>query len=613
MKRASISLCLACITFATGCASKTSESAAVEPTETAEASNQVAGDGGLDDEPPLMDAIEKIQIAVRAYHLDLLLETIQRQSKRWTGMSLRLDRMAVAMINGEASPDEIDFGGLISVDAAYPQPGQQSRPEDLEFRSFTPSNNPRALIEAGGAMQPLGDGLWRLQVDEEFSMLVREEAQGVTVATDLPGLDRALSEHNNPEVLDPRFQLQVEVTNFPRDSIDPSALLNFGDLRDLKTVSKIVQELTGLRLQLGVQRDSSERDNTVRFVGRASAPYESLGLSPLGPSLTAPSALATKLPANAIVGGVLSLSNATPAIQELNAIVRELEDVPPPFDEAVEGAVDALRRILRAIRGEVAFSVYLTKKREIAVILAAQTPDVDASRDAVRALMLEVERVLKTHIALVGEDPNERYSASFKPDGLGFAKARADILAIDLSKAMTEDFGRSSTIVLGKKRNRVEFLSYVEGDASLIAFGPGARTIMSDYLRGLQRARASSLESLGGLGVARDLTGGCQLCVTINPHEVAKLFTVIDKLQPRPAKRLVPLHEIVKRRALDAEISLGATLSPQHAALGISLPGALVAPSDEVIRLTLELLASDDEHEVQEEESLKGNAYEGAN
>jgi hypothetical protein len=603
MKRASIFLCLACITAAPGCASKSSETPAVEPSQAASPSD--IGEGAtLDSQPAPKTEIEKIQIAVRTHHLDTLIKKLETQAARWTGVELSLTGLAASMTGGGAL-SSVDLGGRLSLDAAYPQPGQQARPEDLEFQSFVPSDDPQALIAASESMQPLGEGLWRLTVDDDISALVREEAAGITFATDLSGLDRARSEHASAEALDPRFQLQVEVTNFPRDSIDPDALLNIRELRDAKTLAKVIQELTGLRLQLGVLDN-----DTLQVVGRASAPYDSLGLSALGPARTEASKLTTALPGGAILSAVLSMSNAKPAIQELNSLAKEIGEVPPPFDEAVDGTLNAVRGILRAIEGEVAVSAYLTKKREIAVVIAAQTPNADASRDAIRALMLEVERALKTHIALVGEDPNERYSASFKPDGLGFSKARADILAIDLSKAMTADLPKSSTLVLGKKRNRVEFLSYVEGDASLIAFGPGARTIMSDYLRGLKSPRASSIESLGGLGVARDVTGGCQLCVVVNPYRIAEVVTVIDKLEPRPAKRLEPLREIVKQRSLDAEISIGATLSPQHAALGISLPGALVAPSDEVVQLTRELLASDDEAEVQEETV---NVYEGAN
>ena len=591
MKRACISFCLACIAFGPGCAPKSGEASAVEPNPNEEASsNGAIADEFSKGEAPAeqIDKIEKIQIAVRTHHLDVVFEQIERLSEQWTGTAIKIGELLAAMAESDSST-VIEISRPISFDAAYPQPGQQSRPEDLEVRVHLPSKDPRAFIERDGTMQPLGDGLWRRPLNDTLSLLVREDARGVTVATSMTGLDKALSEYNSAEPLDPRFQLQVEVANFPRDSIDPSALLEIGGIADSKTLSKIIQELTGLRLQLGFQQNSA-----VELLARASAPYESLGLSPLGPALNETSMLAATLPAKAVVSGVLSMSNARPVIREIDALLADISEVPPPFDEAIERTANALRRILNGIRGEVVFAIYLTKKRELAIVLAAQTPNADASREAIRALMLEIERVLKTHIALVGEDPDERYSASFKPDGLGFSQARADILAVDLSNAMTRELldddvlSKSSSVLFGKKTDRVEFLSFVEGGASLVALGPGARSVMSDYLRGRKGPRSSSLETKGGLDAAREVTGGCQLCVTLNPHELANLLVVLEDYEG--GDRLKSLEKLLKKRALEVEIAVGATLDQQHASFGISLPGALVAPSRENIDLLRDLL-----------------------
>ncbi|MGB1698351.1 MAG: hypothetical protein ACPHRO_00260, partial [Nannocystaceae bacterium] len=158
---------------------------------------------------------------------------------------------------------------------------------------------------------------------------------------------------------------------------------------------------------------------------------------------------------------------------------------------------------------------------------------------------------------------------------------------------MVADMPPSAAVLLGKKRNRIEILSFVEGDSSMVAFGAGARTVMSDYLRGLRVARTSSLESTGGLEDARALTGGCQLCVAFNPHELMRVVLTMDELEGDD--RLQPFRRAVDTRALDVEFSVGAALDPQHATLGIAIPGELVAPSDDTLLLLRTLFRLSDD------------------
>ena len=58
--------------------------------------------------------------------------------------------------------------------------------------------------------------------------------------------------------------------------------------------------------------------------------------------------------------------------------------------------------------------------------------------------------------------------------------------------------------------------------------------------------------------------------------------------------RLEPLQKVIDTRAFDVEVSLGAALDPQHATLGIAIPGELVEARDDGLQLMQELFRFND-------------------
>ena len=386
---------------------------------------------------------------------------------------------------------------------------------------------------------------------------------------------------------DPRFQLQVEVANLPGDTVDPSRALALDELGVpslTRALSTVIQRLISVRLQAGISEDSD-----LAVVARASAPFDELGLRSLGEAKPGPSVLASMMPPDAIFTALLTIDDATPVVREFNALVRGVEgQVLPPFDEAVEGMTEGARGVLAQLDGEVLVTAYLTKKGELALVLAAQTPDVNRTRDALRQVMVVAERVLKSHIALIGEDPQERYEASFKPEGLGFAQGRADIFAIELSRAMSEDVEKAFTPFFGAKRRDVEVLALVDDGVSMVTLGVGGRAIMSDVLRRRARARTPNLETAGGLASVRDLLGGCQLCVTVNPHRTLQLVSAMAKAEGEE----IGTAELATRRELDVNVAIGAGLDERNATLATFIPGALVDPPEDIGALVRSLSSS---------------------
>ena len=569
-----------------GCAPKAEAPETDAPAATATAAAKPGEDEG---ELLSREEIQRAAIAVRVNNLLRLATSVDVMLATWFGTppAIASGLEAILQTPTANNPAKIDLNGTLFADVMYPHPGQTSTPEDLIFRAFIPAASPERISEASGRLQPLGQNLWEFVADEGPQIYVREETDGVSIATSQPLLDQMMQTRRAESTKDPQFQLQVEVANLPGDTVDPSralALDKLGVPSLTRALSTVIQRLVSLRLQAGINEGSD-----LSIVARASAPFDELGLRSLGDAKPGPSVLASVMPPEAIFTALLTIDDPTPVVREFNALVRGVEgQVLPPFDEAVEGITEGARGVLAQLDGEVLVTAYLTKKGELALVLAAQTPDVNRTRDALRQVMLVAERVLKSHIALIGEDPQERYEASFKPEGLGFAQGRADIFAIELSRALSEDVEKAFTPFFGAKRRDVEVLALVDDGVSIVTLGVGGRAIMSDVLRRRARARTPNLETAGGLTSVRDLLGGCQLCATINPHRTLKLVSVMAKAEGED----IGTQELATRRELDVNVAIGAGLDEGNATFATSIPGVLVNPPEDIAALVRSLSSS---------------------
>lgn len=570
MHRARLGIALIATLTAGGCAKERAAEPAAQSPSSSDKATTPAEDAAVEPRPD----IEKIAIAVRANKLGRLFDTVRTMAAVWADADIDLRRQIEGTLPSTlVSPPPLE--GPHFLDIAYPHPGQPSSPGDVELRAFITLDDAAARLGKTEELQPIGQGQFEYRMEDGPTIVARGEATGATFATTLPMLDQMMQVVREAPAPDGRFQLQTEVANLPADSINPGEVLDLQGLPSTQSLSTVIKELTGLRLELGV-----DEDETLRVRGRVSAPFERLGLSSLGPSLTSKSPLATRLPGNAAGAVLLSLSNPTPAIRQIDAIEGQLTEVPPPFDASVTTALGAIKSILQEVKGEVLVAAYLTSKQELAVVAVAKTPNQARTKQALHTLLLEAERALKSHIALVGEDPNERYSASFKPEGLGFAQGRADIFTVRLSRAMAADIPGGAAIFFGDDNRDVELLGYVGEQYSIVTLGVGGKKILADYLRRVNKPRSGDLEAAGGLARARALAEGCQLCVVVNPHESMRILQRVATLEE--AGEDPTIKELLTSSALDGQIAIGAKLDDAHATAGVVVPPMITSPSPRV-------------------------------
>jgi hypothetical protein len=193
----------------------------------------------------------------------------------------------------------------------------------------------------------------------------------------------------------------------------------------------------------------------------------------------------------------------------------------------------------------------------------------------------------------VGDDRDYRFKLDYKPEGLGFSKAKVDILEATVPKALTADAKRLQ-MLLGAKKPELELLAHIDEKHGLVTLGAGARGLMSDWVRHLGTQRRVSAETDGGLALARRASAGsvahegCQLCIAIEPTRAMRMWLTHQRDFDANADAGTKLAEA---DALEATGLLGLSIraSGSEAALGVAGAPSLIFSDGAVIPALMRL------------------------
>jgi hypothetical protein len=309
---------------------------------------------------------------------------------------------------------------------------------------------------------------------------------------------------------------------------------------------------------------------------QASADLSRFGFGFLGAPQTGPSALASRLPPGAAL--LLSMSWGSPKLihEELDRLTKR---IPEPFDAWIADVLSGAHATLDVVREEAILGLYFDDEGRAAIVVAGGVSDQVKASAAVRKVLSGTHAIAEKYQGLVGDDRDYRFKVDFKPEGLGFSKAKVDLLSTTVPKALLEDAKRLE-MFFGAKKPKLELLAHIDEKYGLVAVGAGARGVMASWVRTLGKTRDQSAEGDGGLDLARSTgTGttsgsGCQICVAVEPTRALQMwltherdFAKVDDAQSRleDANKLSPRGQFAfGLRASASEVALGAAADRTH-------------------------------------------------
>jgi hypothetical protein len=469
--------------------------------------------------------------------------------------------------------DSLRLDDVHAFEFAYPQEGQAgTTAADIELAVALSASDPVRAIEslpAASRPQPLGNNLWQMPLDD-LEVFLRAGADAIEVALVMEQLDRAAGLRGKVPA---GSRIRLGASNIPAGDIDVGELL---PIPGSDVMASVLNETSAVEFvgDFGSDRDLSGRVDIT-------APFERLGLDPIGPATQAPSELAQLLPGDAMV--VWSMPWGNPKL--LHGLIDrqvQVNQIPAPFDSYVKDVLHGTHGVLDQIRDEVLAAAYLDDKQQVTLVLAAEVADEAAARAAITEIWASAEKAFGDHIALVGGAAEHKYKVDFKTGAVKVGKAKADSFSLTLPKDMADDDDLAVfDSLVGRKSPKLEMLTLISDGKMIVTIGAGGRGIMADVGRRIGKpAGSDNLETEGGLAMARKLTDGCQYCVAVDPIEVLRMVLVVqsdDADQSAAARKLAREGtSSLAKLGIEGQVSLSLRMETGRGSLGMVVPKALL-------------------------------------
>ncbi len=510
--------------------------------------------------------------------------------------------LAMGLIQSGFGPGFLDSLALDQVhgfELAYPHEDQAwATEQDVELVASLAATDPvRAIESLPAAMQPqpLGQNLWQIS-EEDFSFYLRASQAAVELGLTVESLDRAAALRSGAP--DPRVRLKA--TNLPKGDIDLRELIPLPG-RAGQVVGSIIDEATSAEL---VGDFGTDRDLFVR-VG-LDAPFERLGLEPLGAAATQPSTLAPVLPGDAIGTVVMPWGNPRLLHEMLDKGI-PINQIPAPFNSYVGEVIKGSHAVLDQVRGEVLASAYLDGKQQMVLVLAAEVKDEAAARAALRDIWGAAEKAFGDHIALTGGSADHKYSVEFKTDAVKVGKHEADSFTLTVPKDMEKDVELLGSL-LGRKKPKLEVITLVADGKAMVLIGAGARGLATEVGRRIGKSgKDLGLETEGGLALARKLADGCHFCVALDAVELFRwsfAFTADNPDEPAAVRKHArESADKLRKFDLQGQLALAARFDAGRGALGVGVPKTLLFPDAKQLEILIERFKGLDEARAAEAEA----------
>ena len=465
----------------------------------------------------------------------------------------------------------LDLTGVMAVDTAF-HPDIPTA--DLRLIGSVAAQNPKAIMEgmpSNRRPQPLGNGMWELLYGE-LRMLLREQPRALEFALTQPDLDRAAALAKSAAG---GRRLKVYATDLPAGmlSADFVQALPAGLRRQ---VSGVLREATSASLELDAGTD---RDLILELA--ADAPFERLGLSPLGAARTQPSALEGRLPAGAAI--VVAMPWGSPELlhKMVDNMAKQAGQLGGAFEAPVRSVIAASHSILDQVQNDVVFAIYPGPKGETTLLIAADVKDEAAARKAAHEILITANAAVTAFNALGGDKKDASFTVTLKDKGIKSGAVEGELFTLGLPRNMMNDLEDARPLLTSK--NQIELTAVVAGGTAVVTIGFNARQLAGDVAGGLKTARKSSLASDGGLVLARTASKGCHFCVGIDPVGFARVAVFADKemrADKARNKQLAAAAAVVSR--IGGAFGFGLRLEARKGALAGGLKKSLLvlSPAD---------------------------------
>ena len=477
--------------------------------------------------------------------------------------------------------DNIELDKQHAVAMAFP-PNDNAAPTDVEMAGTLAVVDPRKLIDAipqPMRPQPMGNGVWEFQQGGQ-RLLLKEagsELQFGLTPSDLKRADGLLGEVGQGR------RLRARARNIPTDQVDPSQLLDLpSDLPLSRNISKVIKDAKTIEVEadFGTKRD-------LQLMVKAQAPFNELGIEPLGKPRAVATSLEKVLPSDPVFVATMSWGDPALVHKVIDKSV-PMDQVPAPFAEIVKKAISGAHGVLDAIADDVVVALYVDKRGQSTIVLAGNVKDDGKTTKSLRKIHESIVAVVEAHATMQGKNDNAKFGVTYKPDGLTLKGKKADSLSIKIAKDFRKDLGPASTFV---KKDSLDAVALSHNGIAILALGPGARTIATDVIGSVGKSRSSALAGNPSLSKLRESMGGCQICVVFDGPDYLKYRLQIlqredDKAVVKDAKKAMGKMGKVGEVG---DISLGVRAAANEAAVAVVAPESLMFSPKETVRLLLEV------------------------
>ncbi|MBK6923306.1 MAG: hypothetical protein IPH07_38315 [Deltaproteobacteria bacterium] len=517
-------------------------------------------------------AIQKLNITGTITGIPDLFDAFREINARWAdGDTDARAELQAGLLQAGFSPsflDNLDLAGAHSVWFAYPQQSESATPADVNLAASIAVIDGRKVIEGAPASsrpQPLGDGMWELK-SADSHLLIKENGKELLLGLSPQDIARAGSLRAEAKT---DHHITSKLWNIPKDELDPAALFGLqGSSKPARELAEVLKNLESISL---VADAAPDKDATL--VVSADAPFSRLGIEPIGKARGSATAIEGKLPGNPMF--VSTLSWGDPALLERTLTSQvPVSQLPEPFASIVKQALDASVTLLKQVANDVVIAIYVDASGKPTALVAADVKDDAKTRDAMHAIADAIKQAVEAQNTLAGKQASAKIGLEWKPGGVAVAGGKADKMVLRAPKDLAGEIGEASILL---NKDALDVISMVQGNAAVIAIGPGAKALATDVAKGLAKPRKDSLAQHTGLGRLRTTMGGCQICVAFDPTAYLRfrvaLMIAKDKTAAKQGKS--SLAELKKVGNVGSAM-VGFKVEPKQGAMGSVLPKELL-------------------------------------
>jgi len=577
---AKILAALAVLLPAPACAKKTPPATVTVEDEPAPVADvAVASPGGESARPQARPQGKPLQLKASVTALGDLLQLVKQGTQAWNPKN-PIDAAAwvqaalLQMGYGPGLWNSLDLGGVMAVDAT--------------FYPDTPTSDLRligslAALSAKGVMdgmpssqrpQPLGNGMWEL-IQGDLRVLLRERPTALEFALTAADLERAAGVAS--EASGGR-RLKIHAADLPPGMLSGDLVPGLTPgLR--RQVTAVLREASSAALELDAGTD---RDLVVELA--ADAPFERLGLGPLGPARSQPTALEGRLPAGPAL--VVAIPWGSPEL-----LHKFLDSAQKVVDQVGAGAfavqskqlITASHTLLDQVQNDVVLAVYIGARGEFTALISADVKDEAVARKATLEVFNAIKGALTAFNTLGGDKKDASIAVNLRTGSVRAAAAAGDSLTLGLPRNMAKEAEDLQTLLDSKQQ--LELVTMVAGGSATLTLGADARALATEIGNAGKGKARPTLAADGGLALARAASKGCHFCVGLDPVGVARLvFHSKPELRADKArlKDLEAAAAVVTR--IGGALGFGLKLEPRRGAVAGALKKSLLvlAPADAV-------------------------------